>query len=169
MSLITPDFGLLFWMTVIFGIVFFLLAKFGFPVITGMVSKRQQRIDNSIASAKVIEERLSSLEEEQKRILAEARKQQSDILSEAAKTKDKIIEDAKSKAGEEAGKIISEARVQIEAEKESAMRDIRKEVAVLSVGIAEKILRRELSTDESLDGYMQTLLDDIDGEHLTVN
>ncbi len=169
MSLITPDFGLLFWMTVIFGIVFFLLAKFGFPVITGMVSKRQQRIDNAIASAKVIEERLSSLEEEQKRILAEARKQQSDILSEAAKTKDKIIEDAKSKAGEEAGKIISEARVQIEAEKESAMRDIRKEVAVLSVGIAEKILRRELSTDESLDGYMQTLLDDIDGEHLTVN
>lgn len=169
MSLITPDFGLLFWMTVIFGIVFFLLAKFGFPVITGMVSKRQQRIDNAIASAKVIEERLSSLEEEQKRILAEARKQQSDILSEAAKTRDKIIEDAKSKAGEEAGKIISEARVQIEAEKESAMRDIRKEVAVLSVGIAEKILRRELSTDESLDGYMQTLLDDIDGEHLTVN
>ena len=169
MSLITPDFGLLFWMTVIFGIVFFLLAKFGFPIITDMVSKRQERIDNAIASAKVIEERLSSLEEEQKRILAEARKQQSDILSEAAKTRDKIIEDAKSKAGEEAGKIISEARVQIEAEKESAMRDIRKEVAVLSVGIAEKILRRELSSDESLDGYMQSLLEDIDGEHITVN
>lgn len=169
MSLITPDFGLLFWMTVIFGIVFFLLAKFGFPVITGMVSKRQQRIDNAIASAKVIEERLSTLEEEQKLILAEARKQQSEILSEAAKTRDKIIEDAKTKAGEEAGKMISEARVQIEAEKESALRDIRKEVAVLSVGIAEKILRRELSSDESLDGYMQSLLDDIDGEHLTVN
>ena len=141
MSLITPEFGLLFWMTVIFAIVFFLLAKFGFPVITDMVRKRQERIDRSLKDAREIEARMGQMVEEHARMLDEARKEQAQILREATDTRNKILATAKDEAREEAAKILAEARTEIEAEKEAALRDVRKEVAVLSVSIAEKILR----------------------------
>ena len=98
MSLITPDFGLLFWMTLIFGIVFFVLAKFGFPVITDMVRKRKERIDQSIADARAIEARMAALAEEQRQMLDEARKEQSAILKEASETKARILAEAKEQA-----------------------------------------------------------------------
>ena len=160
MSLITPDFGLLFWMTLIFGIVFFVLAKFGFPVITDMVRKRKERIDQSIADARAIEARMAALAEEQRQMLDEARKEQSAILKEAADTRSKLIADAKEQAREEAAKILADARTEIEAEKEAAMRDVRKEVAVLSVSIAEKILRKDLSVDEAQQEYIDKMVDE---------
>ena len=95
MSLITPDFGLLVWMTLIFGIVFFVLAKWGFPMITGSVEKRAQRIGESIKAAKEAEERLRNLAEEQSRMIEEARQEQSRILKEASASRDSIVEQAK--------------------------------------------------------------------------
>ena len=160
MSLITPEFGLLFWMTVIFAIVFFLLAKFGFPVITDMVHKRQERIDRSIKDAREIEMRMGQMVEEQARMLEEARKEQAKILREATDTRNKILANAKDEAREEAAKIIAEARTEIESEKEAALRDVRKEVAVLSVSIAEKILRKELSDEVQQQEYIDRMVDE---------
>ena len=160
MSLITPEFGLLFWMTVIFGIVFFLLAKFGFPGITDMVHKRQERIDRSIQDAREIESRLAGMMAEHAQMLEDARKEQTAILKDAADTRNQMIADAKAQAREEADKILAEARTEIAAEKEAALRDVRKEVALLSVSIAEKILRKELSDETAQREFIDKMVEE---------
>ena len=148
MNLMLPDSGLLFWMTIIFAIVFFILAKFGFPIITGMVDKRAKRIDDAIAAARKAEESLAGLAKEQERLLAEARAEQARILQEAAAQRDNMIAQAQEQAKEEAKKIMDEAKERIQEEKEAALRDVRKEVAIMSVAIAEEVVRKELSTDK---------------------
>lgn len=160
MNLITPDTGLLFWMVVIFGLVFFLLWKFGFPIITDMVDKRNDRIRKSLSDAREIEVRMGQMVEEQARMLDEARKEQARILREATDTRNKILADAKDEAREEAGKILADARTEIAAEKEAALRDVRREVAVLSVSIAEKILRKELSNGEEQREYIDRMVEE---------
>ncbi len=109
MSLVTPEFGLLFWMVVIFGIVFFLLAKFGFPVITDMVDERSAKIAKSLKDADEIEARMAAWKEEQAKLVEETRRQQAAILKNATETKAKIVADAKVQAKAEADKILSEA------------------------------------------------------------
>ena len=160
MNLVTPDAGLLFWMVVIFGLVFLLLWKFGFPIITSMVEKRNSTIDKSLKDAHEIEARMGQMVEEHARMLDEARKEQAQILREATDTRNKILATAKDEAREEAAKILAEARTEIEAEKEAALRDVRKEVAVLSVSIAEKILRKELSEDKEQREYIDRMVDE---------
>ncbi len=166
MSLITPDFGLLFWMTLIFGIVFFILAKFGFPVLTDMVRKRQERIENSIRDAREIEARMASWKQDQEKMLEDVRREQSAILREATETKARIVADAKAQARAEADKLLSEAKLQIAAEKESALREVRKEVALLSVQVAEKVLRHELQDDDSQKAFIDQLVDEADQAQL---
>ena len=166
MSLITPDFGLLFWMTLIFGIVFFILAKFGFPVLTDMVRKRQERIENSIRDAREIEARMESWKQEHAQMMEQVRKEQSAILREATETKARIVADAKAQARAEADKLLSEAKLQIAAEKEAALRDVRKEVALLSVQVAEKVLRHELKDDDSQQAFIEQLVDEADQAQL---
>jgi len=160
MSLITPDFGLLFWMTLIFGIVFFILAKFGFPVLTDMVRKRQERIEKSLVDAREIEVRMAQWKKEQAQMLEDVRKEQSAILREATDTKAKIIADAREAAKAEADKILADAKLQIAAEKESALRDVRKEVALLSVQVAEKVLRHELQEEGNDRAFIDQLVDE---------
>ena len=98
MNLVTPDFGLLFWMVVIFGIVFFLLAKFGFPIITDMVESRSAKIAQSLKDADEIEARMAAWKTEQAQMLETARREQAAILREATETKNKIVADAKEQA-----------------------------------------------------------------------
>jgi F-type H+-transporting ATPase subunit b len=160
MNLVTPDTGLLFWMVVIFGLLFFLLWKFGFPIITEMVDKRNATIEKSLKDAHEIEARMGQMVEEHARMLDEARKEQAQILREATDTRNKILANAKDEAREEAAKILAEARTEIEAEKEAALRDVRKEVAVLSVSIAEKILRKELADDAQQKEYIDRMVDE---------
>ena len=147
-------------MVLIFGAVFFILAKFGFPIITGMVEKRNRTIEKSLQDAKEIEGRMAQMNEEYRQKIDEARREQQTMLSEAEDTRRKMVDEARQQAREEADKIVSAARVEIAAEKETALRDVRKEVALLSVAIAEKILRRELSGDKDLNEYVSTLLDE---------
>ena len=161
MSLITPDFGLIVWMTLIFGIVFFVLAKWGFPMITGSVEKRAARINDSIKAAKEAEEKLRGLAEEQSRMIEEARQEQSRILKAAAASRDSIVEQAKEQARDEAARILAQARTQIAAEKESALRDVRKEVALLSVGIAGKVLKKTLSDSGEQADLARRLMDEV--------
>lgn len=163
MSLITPDFGLLVWMTLIFGIVFFVLAKWGFPVITGMVDKRSDRINESIAKAREAEKALSQLSERQAQLIEQTRREQAQILKEAAEARDSMIAAAKEQARDEASKLIQQARTQIAAEKESALRDIRSEVANLSVDVAEKVLRENLSTEEAQLRLIEKMVGEVTG------
>ena len=102
MNLMLPDSGLLFWMTIIFAIVFFILAKFGFPIITGMVEKRNKRISDSLEAARIAEEALAHLTQEQERIISETRATQAKLMQEAAAERDKMIAQAQDKAREEA-------------------------------------------------------------------
>ena len=164
MSLITPDFGLIVWMTLIFGIVFFILAKWGFPMITDSVQKRADRINASIKAAKEAEEKLRNLAAEQSEMIEEARKEQARILKEAAASRDMIVEQAKVQAQDEATKIMDHARTQIAADKESALRDIRKEVALLSVSVAEKVLKKDLEDSGSQTELVNRLVHEIGKE-----
>jgi len=149
MSLVTPDFGLLFWMVLIFGILFFLLAKFGFPMITGMVDKRAERITESIRKADEADAMVAGLQKRQEEILNQTRLEKSRILKEATDTRDSIIAQAKSDASRESARILAHTKIEIAAERESVIRDIRKEVAALSVEVAEKIVRKDLDTSEN--------------------
>ena len=148
-------------MTLIFGIVFFVLAKWGFPMITGSVEKRAARIGDSIKAAKEAEEKLRNLAEEQSRMIEETRQEQSRILKEAAASRDNFVEQAKVQAREEASRILDQARTQIAAEKESALRDVRKEVALLSVSVAEKVLKKSLSDADGQSALVDRLVDEV--------
>lgn len=161
MSLVTPDFGLLFWMTLIFAIVFFVLAKWGFPAITGMVEKRAERIDASIAKAREAEKQLAEMAERHSAMIEETRAEQSRILKEAAQARDAMVGQAKQQAQDEAAKILDQARTQIAAEKETALRDIRAQVAALSVDVAEKVLRDKLSDSQTQMDLISRMVDEI--------
>ncbi|MDR1544402.1 MAG: F0F1 ATP synthase subunit B [Prevotellaceae bacterium] len=160
MSLLTPDLGLLFWMLVAFGTVFFVLAKFGFPVIVKMVEERKAFIDKSLADAKEATERLAGITQESEKILKQAREQELQILKQADEMRAKVIADAKEQAGIEAGKLIAEAKTAIRKEQELALRDVKKEIAELSISIAEKILRKNLSNLPSQQELVNQLINE---------
>lgn len=156
-----PDSGLLFWMTIIFVIVFLILAKFGFPVITGMVEKRTRRIDEALSAARKAEAAIAHLSQEQERIIAETKAQQAAILQEAAAERERIIASAQNQAREEAGRIVEEARQRINEEKEAALKDARKELALISLAVADKVLRKELSDDKAQKELVDRLVDEV--------
>ncbi|MBO8465496.1 MAG: F0F1 ATP synthase subunit B [Bacteroidetes bacterium] len=169
MSLLIPDSGLLFWMLLIFAVVFGILAKFGFPVITKMIAKRREHIDNSLRLAEEAEVRLGQMKQEHARIIAQAREEQGQILKEAAQERDSIIRQAQAQAQDEARKILDEAKTRIDAEKESALREIRSQVALLSVQIAEKIMRKELSSDQAHIDLISRMIDEASASHSSKN
>ena len=164
MDLMLPDTGLLFWMTVIFGLVLFILAKFGFPLITGMVDKRNKRINDSLEAARTAEEAIAHLKEEQERIIAETRAEQNKLMQEAAAERDRMIAQAQDQARAEAQKILDEAKVRIDQEKEDAMKELRNEVAKMSLAIAEKVVRRDLASDTAQKDLVDKLVTDISSE-----
>ena len=161
MFLLTHDSGLIFWMLIAFGVVFFVLAKFGWPVITKMIDNRKQYIDESLENARKANEKLAQIQEETALMLKQAQEQQSKILAEAVDMRNQIVEKAKTEATTEGQKLLEEAKQQIAQEKESAIRDIRREVAVLSVEIAEKVLRQNLKNDKDQMSMIDRMLDEI--------
>jgi len=161
MSLLQPEFGLLFWMLLSFVVVFVILAKFGFPIITQMVEDRKQFIDKSLEAAKTANEQLAGIKADGEAMLAEAREEQVKILNDAAAIRDKIINEAKVTAQLEAKKQLDEVRLQIQAEKEEAIRDVRRQIAVLSVDIAEKVIRTSLKKDKEQMDMIDRLLDEV--------
>lgn len=161
MGLLTPDPGTVFWMIIIFGVVFFILAKYAFPVIIGMVEERKKYIDQSLEAARQANEQLAQVREETDRMLKEARDEQTRILKEALQTRDRVIKEARVRAQLEAQKALEETRLQIVAEKESALNDIRQQVAILSVDVAEKILRKDLKSDQEQLELVNRMIDEM--------
>ena len=161
MSLLLPDSGLLFWMTIVFLVVFFILWRWGFPSIIKMVNERKNYIDESLAKAEEANLRLTNIQKQGEELLMEAREKQAQILREASQTRDSIVEQAQEKAHEESARILSEAKAEIESQKQAAIRDIRSQVAELSVQIAEKILRKQLTTSAEQAQLIDSLLDEV--------
>ena len=161
MSLITPDFGLFFWMTIVFLVVLFILWKWGFPVIVKMVEERKAFIDESLRKAHEANERLANIQKEGESILQEAREKQAQIMKEATDTRNAIVEKAQAKAREEGARLLAEAKSESEAEKQNAIRDIRSQVAELSVLVAEKVVREKLSDDKEQMSLINRLLSEV--------
>ena len=161
MGLLIPDPGLVFWMLIVFGVVFFVLAKFGFPVIIQMVDKRKAYIDDSLKSAREANKKLAEIRVESEKILTQAHDEQAAILKSATETRNRIIAEAKEQARLEGDRMMDEMKKQIETEKESAIRDIRRQVAVLSVGIAEKVMRNKLSDEKEQTALIDRLMDEM--------
>ena len=160
-SILTPDLGLLFWMLLAFLVVFFVVAKFGFPAIIGMVEDRKRYIDESLQKAHEASERLANIQKEGESMLQEARQKQAQLLKEAAETRDAIVAQAQEKAREEGSRLINEAKAEIESQKQAAISEIRSQVAELSVKVAEKILRKELSSESKQMETIDRLLDEV--------
>lgn len=161
MSLLIPDSGLLFWMSLVFIIVFAILLKWGFPVITNMVNERKAFIDDSLKKAHEANVKLTNIKLESESLLQEARDKQAAILKDASETRAAMMEKAQTEAKDESARLIEEAKKEIQNQKEMAVREIRSQVAELSVQIAEKILREKLSTDEAQMKMIERLLDEV--------
>ena len=148
-------------MALVFIIVLFILWKWGFPVIVKMELDRKDFIDQSLKKAHEANERLANIQKEGESILQEAREKQTLILREAAATRDAIVEKAQDKARSEGARLLEEAKASIEQEKKAAIADIRKQVATLSVEIAEKVLKQNLKDDKSQMELIDRMLDDV--------
>lgn len=163
-SILTPDLGLLFWMLLAFLVVFFVLSKYGFPAIINMVNQRKEYIDESLQKAHEANERLANVKQESTQILQEAREKQTQILREAAETRDNIIDQAQTTARQENARLLEEGRAEIAAERSNLVKNMRSQVAELSVQIAEKVLREQLSLGDSQMAMIDKLLDEIPDE-----
>ena len=142
-----------------FGIVFCILAKFGFPVIVKMVENRQNYIDQSLQAAKQANEQLANVKESTDALIAQANREQGRILREAAAERDKIVAQAQEQARQAGEKELEEMRRLIEREKDKAIMSIRSQVAVLSVQIAEKVIRQKLSDSKEQSEMLDRMID----------
>ena len=159
MNPLIPDPGLLFWMVLSFGVVFFLLAKFGFPVITKAINERKEFIEMSLLSAKEANERLANIQAESEKLLSDAKAQQQNIIAGAMQEKQRIVQAAQEEAQTSANQMIEEARQSIQAEKERALQDVRREVASLALDIAEKVIGERMKDDATQRETIEHLID----------
>src|SRR5690606_20511808 len=154
-DLISPGLGLIFWTTLTFLILVFLLAKFAWKPILNAVKSRESAIEEALKSAQRAREDVKNLQADNEKVLKEAREERERVLREARSMKDKMISEAREAAGAEANKIIDSAREQIEHEKMAAITELRNQVATLSIEMAEKVLRAELKDKKSQEEMVE--------------
>lgn len=167
MSFLVPETGLLFWMLLAFGVVFFVLYKYGFPVITSMIDERKRFIDDALQNAKKANEQLAGIQRRGDELLKSAHDEQARIIRDAIAAREKLLAEAREKAQMESEKILQETRAVIRQEKEDALREIRAQVAELSLAIAEKVMRKELESDRQQQLYAKELADEAINEKLS--
>lgn len=158
MGLMIPETGLLIWMLITFLALLFLLKKFAWKPILKMIKDREDSIDNALKSAEKAKEEMQSLQADNERILAEARNQRDLMLKEAREMKESMISQAKTTAKTEGDKMIAAARETIQNEKMAAITELKNQVALLSIDIAEKILKRELAAENKQKELIGDLL-----------
>jgi F-type H+-transporting ATPase subunit b len=155
------SFGLFIWQVVIFVGLIFLLKKFAWKPILDAVNEREQGIKNALESAENARNEMQNLQADNQRILQEARAERDAMLKDAREMKEKMVADAKNEAQEQGQKMIDQAKAAIESEKNAAMADLKSQVATLSLSIAEKILKDELSNKESQTKLVEKMLGDV--------
>jgi F-type H+-transporting ATPase subunit b len=154
------SFGLFFWQSILFIALLLLLKKFAWKPILDAVNEREASINDSLKAAERARQEMKNLQADNEKILNEARAERERIVKEATDMKNKIVSDASDLAKVEANKMIESARAQIDAEKQSAISQIKTQVAELSVEIAEKLLRKELAEESKQQKLIDALLDD---------
>jgi F-type H+-transporting ATPase subunit b len=161
MGLVLPDYGLLFWMVLTFGIVLFILKKFAWKPILSSLKERENSIEDALELAQKTRDEMAKLQADNEKILAEARQQREELLKEARDVRQKMIDEAKDKAREEGDKMIASARQAIENEKSSAIDEMKKTIVSMSVQIAEKILKKQLEDPKQQQDFLDSYLKDI--------
>lgn len=162
MELVSPGIGLIFWMLVSFSILMFITFKYIWPAILGGLKEREEDIANSLDEAKKAREEMKSLQASNESLIAEAKEQRDEILKEAKALKVDMIKEAKTQAATEGKRLIEEAKKQIESEKMAAITELKKELADLSINIAEKLIKTELSAKNKDKALMDKLIKDAD-------
>ncbi len=155
MELIKPSFGLIFWMLIGFGILFFILAKFAWPVITKGIANRNKKIQDQLDEAARVHAELETLNLKHDEMLAQAKAERDGILAEARKISTNMQESAKQKADAEAQAIVEDAKKAIYFEKMKAITDVKNEIANLSIEIAEKVIKQELSDKQKQEALIE--------------
>ena len=161
MELVKPEFGLIFWMVISFGLIMLILKKFAWKPILNMLQEREESIQNALDSAEKAKEEMKALQSNNEKILAEARNERDLLLKDAREIREKMIADAKGIATKEGERMLTMARENIQNEKMAAITELKNQVATLSIDIAEKILKSELSSDEKQKSLVNTLLKDV--------
>lgn len=160
MQLTSPE-SLIFWTTIIFFVFFMLLRKFAWKPILGAVKGREESINNALASAEAARKEMQNLTADNERILQEARMERDALLKEAREMKEKMIADSKQEAQVQGEKMIAQAKAAIETEKNAAMAELKSQVSTLSLSIAEKLLKDELSNKEAQTKLVEKMLGDV--------
>lgn len=160
MELITPGLGLLFWMTLAFLLLLFILGKFAWKPILQMLRERETSIHEALNAANEAREEMKKLRFSNEQLLQEAKNERDAMVNDARKLKDKIVEDARVKAGEEAARIVESAKASIQNEKMAAMTELKNQVAENSLNLARRILNRELTDPKKQEEYIKELLKD---------
>jgi F-type H+-transporting ATPase subunit b len=161
MDLVTPELGLVFWTTISFFILLFLLGKFAWKPILSALNDRERFIEDSLQKAEAAKEEMSRLTNENESLLKLARAERDQILSDARKVKEQMIVDAKELAHKEGARMIELARVEINNQKAIAMADVKNQVATLSLQIAEKVLRKQFEDQNKQDELVSQLLKEV--------
>ncbi|MER3464402.1 MAG: ATP synthase F0 subunit B [Chitinophagaceae bacterium] len=161
MELLTPSLGLIFWTLIAFLIVFFLLRKFAWGPILSSLNEREKNIADSLESAQRVKAEMAQLKNENEELMARAREERAAMLKEARETKDKMINEAKEQAKIEANKIIIDAQQQINAQKMAALTDVKNQVGKLVVEVTEKVLRKELGSNDAQEKHIKDLVNEV--------
>ena len=161
MELITPGLGLLFWMTLAFLLLMFILGKFAWKPIMNALKEREATINDALHAADKAREEMKQLQFSNEQLLREAKNERDVILADARKVRDAIIEEARLRASEEAARIVQSARESITNEKMAAMTDLKNQLADASLNISRQLLRRELSDPKKQEEYIRELLKEV--------
>lgn len=161
MELVNPGIGLIVWMTLAFLAILFILGKYAWKPIMKALKERESSILDALNSAEKAKEEMRKMEFSNEQLLLEAKYERDIILSTARKIKESIIEESKQKASEEANRIIVSAKESIQNEKMAAMTDLKNQLAKLSLEVAKKILKKELSDPKKQEEYSKELMKDV--------
>jgi F-type H+-transporting ATPase subunit b len=161
MELVQPGIGLIIWMTLSFSILLWILAKFAWKPIMKGLKEREISIDEALNAANAAKEEMKELKFSNEQLLKEAKEERDNILRDARHVKENIIEQAREKANEEANRIVENAKDAIQFEKMAALTEMKNELASLSIEIAEKILKEELSPKDKHQKLIDRLIKDI--------
>lgn len=161
MELVSPGIGLIFWMTIAFGLLLFILGKFAWKPIMKGLRDREAHIDNALHAAEKAREEMALLKVDNEKLLREAKEERDDILREARKIRDSILDEARQKSNAEAARIIDAARLTIDNEKMAALTALKNQIAILSLEIAEKVIRERLSDDPKQQALVAQLVKEV--------
>lgn len=160
-SVIKPDPGLIFWTSLVFILVWGILGRMAFKPIQKALKKREDDIQSSLDEARSAREEMANLKSENEALIRQAQEERAKILKEAKEAKDAIVNEAKDKAKEEAQKIVANAKLEIEQQRLAAVTDLKNQVGIIAIEIAEKVLRKELKGDNKQEQFVNTLVDEI--------